>query len=141
VRLARGSLSVSAAARELFGPGLGGVALFVGRVRPDRLRRGQVGALLYEVDPNPALARLRAIERVARVKFGAQRVVLWHRVGRVGVDEPSVIAGASCGHRAQAFAATRYLIEELKRSVPIWKEAQARPGRRPRPRPSPGRGR
>ncbi len=141
VRLSRRDLSVTAATHELLAPGLGGVTMFVGRVRPDRVGGRAVTALVYEVDPGPALARLRAIEREARRRFGAERVVLWHRVGRVAVDRVSVIAGAASGHRAEAFAAARYLIEELKRTVPIWKEATARPARRPRRRRAPARGR
>ncbi len=141
VRLSRRDLSVAAAVRELFAPGLGGVAMFVGRVRPDRADGRTVTSLVYEVDTVPALARLRAIEREARRRFGAERTVLWHRVGRVGVEGISVIAGAASGHRTEAFAAARYLIEELKRTVPLWKEVTARPSRRPPRRRGPARGR
>ena len=82
------------------------------------------------------LARLRTLERSVRRRFGARRVVLWHRVGRLRVGEVSVIVGAAYAHRAEAFAAARYLIEELKAVVPIWKTERARPARRPRPRRS-----
>ncbi|HTP55766.1 MAG TPA: molybdenum cofactor biosynthesis protein MoaE [Thermoplasmata archaeon] len=120
---------------ELEGPGLGGVTVFVGRVRPDATAGGRVVALDYEADPPLARRRLAEIEAIARRRYGASRTVLWHRLGRVPVDETSVIAGAACGHRAAAFAAARFLIEELKRSVPIWKRERARPARRPRRRP------
>jgi molybdopterin synthase catalytic subunit len=136
VRLSRRPLSVASAARALEAPGLGGVALFIGRVRPDPAPSGRVVALDYEVDRVASARRLREIERLARSRYGAGRVVLWHRVGRVEVGEIAVIVGAACGHRAQAFAAARYLIEELKRSVPIWKEERARRARPPRRRPS-----
>jgi molybdopterin synthase catalytic subunit len=130
-----------AAMHALEGPGLGGVVLFAGRVRPDPVEGGRVEALDYEAHAAPARAQLRALERTARRRFGARRVVLWHRVGRVRVGEVSVLVGAACGHRAAAFEATRFLIEELKRSVPIWKTVRARRGRRPprRPRPRAGR--
>lgn len=131
VRLARGRLSVSAAMRELEGPGLGGVVLFVGRVRPDVTPRGRVAALEYEAHQELALAGLSELGRNARTRFGARRVILWHRLGRVPVDEASVIVGVATGHRAEAFAAARFLIEELKVKVPIWK---AEPARRARPR-------
>ncbi|HTW56301.1 MAG TPA: molybdenum cofactor biosynthesis protein MoaE [Thermoplasmata archaeon] len=135
VRLTDRPLSVPAAARALAGPGLGGVVLFVGRVRPDRTAAGRVVALDYEADRRRAVRRLEEIAREARSRFGAGRVVLWHRVGRVPVDAPSVIVGAAAGHRAPAFAAARFLIEELKRSVPLWKATRARPARPRRPRP------
>jgi len=111
----------------------GGVAIFAGRVRPDRRGGSRVVALDYEGDRRPALDRLRAIERTARRRFGASAVVLWHRLGRVAVGEVSVIVGATCAHRSEALGAARYLIDELKATVPIWKDERARPARR-RPR-------
>lgn len=139
--LTRRPLSFAAAARELEGPGLGGVVLFAGRVRADGPRRTRVVALDYEAHEGPALRILEELDRTARRRFGAQRTVLWHRVGRVAAGEVSVIVGAACAHRAPAFAAARYLIDRLKQTVPIWKEERARSGRRPRRRPSPRDGR
>lgn len=141
VRLTTRPLSVAAAMRALEGPGLGGVVLFAGRVRPDRGRGGRVIALDYEAHGPLARARLAELERSVRARFGARRVVLWHRLGRVGVDEVSVIVGAACAHRARAFDAARFLIEDLKATVPIWKTDRARPGRRPRQRPARARAR
>jgi molybdopterin synthase catalytic subunit len=141
VRLARGALSIAAAMSALDGQDLGGVVLFAGRVRSDRVGGGRVHALFYEADAALAAQALEGLERSARRRFGARRVVLWHRLGVVPVGQVSVIVGAACGHRAQAFEAARFLIEELKSSVPIWKSDRARPAR-PRPRrrsPRPGR--
>lgn len=139
VRLTRRPLSVSAAVAELDRTGLGGVVVFVGRVRPDRSARGRVVALEYEADLAMARRQLAVLERSARRRFAAERAVVWHRLGTLGVGEISVIIGAAGAHRAPAFDATRYLIEELKRSVPIWKTDRVRPGRRRRRRPSPRR--
>ena len=141
VRLSKRPLSLAAAERELSGPGLGGIVLFAGRVRPDRTARGRVRALDYECDRAPAIRRLEEIAAEGRRRFGAERVVLWHRLGTVPVNAVSVVVGAACGHRAEAFATSRFLIEELKRSVPIWKTERARPVRRPRSRRSPRVGR
>lgn len=134
VRLTRRSLSVASAVRTLEGPRLGGVVVFCGRVRPDPARAGPVRALDYESDRALALRELVRIERTARRRFGAGRLVLWHRLGRVPVGEISVIVGAACGHRVEAFRAARFLIEELKMTVPIWKTERARRGRRRRRR-------
>jgi len=136
IRLTRRPLSVAAAVRALSGPDLGGVAVFAGRVRPDARPGGRVVAIDYEADARFARRRLAEIERIARARYGAGQVVLWHRVGRVRVGEIAVVTGAACPHRAKAFAAARYLIEELKRTVPIWKTERARRGRPPRRRPS-----
>jgi molybdopterin synthase catalytic subunit len=131
LRLTSRPLSFAAAARELEGPSLGGVVLFAGRVRSDRVRGSRVLALEYEVHEGPALRVMKELDRSAREKFGVQRTVLWHRTGRVKAGEVSVIVGAAGAHRAPAFAAARYLIDELKRTVPIWKTERARSGRPP----------
>ena len=136
VRLSGRPLSLAAAVRALEASELGGVVVFAGRVRADPTRAGTVTALVYEAHRGPALDALRAIESEARQRFGAGRTVAWHRVGRVRVGEIAVIVGAACPHRAEAFAASRFLINRLKRTVPVWKEARARRGRRPRPRRS-----
>lgn len=141
VRLTRGRLSSAAAVRELEGPGLGGIVLFAGRARPDRTREGRVVALDYEAHRAPALKVLAELERTALRRFGAERAILWHRLGTVPVDEVSVLAGAAAGHRAEAFAAARFLIEQLKAKAPIWKTARARPARPPRRRPGEPAGR
>ncbi len=138
VRLTRRPLSVGAAYRALERPGAGGIVVFVGRVRGDVTRAGRVVALDYEADAPLAIRALDRVVRRTRARHAAVRLLLWHRVGRLRVGEVSVIAGAACGHRAAAFAAARRLIEELKRSVPIWKTDRARPARRP-PRRRPRR--
>jgi len=139
VRLTRRPLTVAAAERWLtVGPG-GGVVVFAGRVRPDRRGASKVVALDYEVDRVPALVQLRAIERTARQRFRARGLLLWHRLGRVRAGELAVVVGASCTHRAEAFEAARYLIDELKTTVPIWKEERGSPARQPpRRRARPG---
>lgn len=109
--------------------------MFVGRVRPDTTHRGRVAVLEYEVHRPLALAALADLERTARRRFGAGKVVLWHRLGPVPVGEISVIVGVAAGHRAPAFAAARFLIEQLKAKVAIWKVVRARPGRPRRPHP------
>ena len=135
VKLTRGRLSLVAAMKALEGDELGGVVLFAGRVRPDRLRQGRVAALDYEAHRPLALDALTELEREARRRFGVKKVVLWHRLGPVPVGEPSVVVGVAAGHRAPAFAAARFLIDQLKATVPIWKVERPRPARRPRSRP------
>jgi molybdopterin synthase catalytic subunit len=141
VRLTSNRLSVAAAFRELERAGVGGIAVFAGRVRPDRRSGSRVVALDYETHEGPAMDGLRALERTARTRFGLAGAVLWHRVGRVRVGEVSVIVGAASGHRAPAFRAARFLIDRLKETVPIWKTERAggatrrsrRSGRQSRP--------
>ncbi len=132
VRLTDRPLSVASAFRALEARGAGGVTIFVGRVRPDPGTGGRVVALVYEAHRGPALARFRALAREAERRFPTLGLVLWHRTGRLRVGEISVIVGAACAHRAPAFATARFLIEDLKVTVPIWKSERARPARRPR---------
>lgn len=101
-------------------PDHGGTALFVGTTRRETGAR-EVVELRYEAYEELAIAELRAIAAEAERAFSA-RVALAHRVGAVAVGEPSVIVAASAGHRPAAFAACRYLIDELKSRAPIWKQ-------------------
>ena len=113
----------------------------MGRVRPDRTRRGWVTALDYDADRTVALAAIGRLVGEARRRFGAQEVVVWHRIGRVPVGDTAVIIGVAAAHRLPAFQAVRFLIERLKREIPIWKADRVRPARRrpPRRRPRAGR--
>jgi molybdopterin synthase catalytic subunit len=68
-----------------------------------------------------ALEIFRSIGAEIAERFGVRRLAIVHRVGRVGLGEPSVVIAAAAPHRAAAFDATRYAIEELKARAPIWK--------------------
>lgn len=141
VRLLRRPLSIAAAYRELARPGLGGVVVFAGRVRPDRWKGGRVRALDYEAHAPLALRALAALEARAAQRAPEARVVLWHRLGRLPVGSASVIVGAATPHRADAFRLARWLIDRLKVEAPIWKTERVRPSRRPRRRPGRSAGR
>lgn len=100
----------------------GGTALFVGTTRREAgSGDGEVAALVYEAYEELALAEMRAIAAEAERAWAAT-VAVAHRTGPVAVGEPSVAVAASAGHRPAAFAACRYVIDELKGRVPIWKQ-------------------
>lgn len=105
---------------EVADPEHGGTALFVGTTRAESGLR-EVAELRYEAYEELALAELRAVADEAGRTFGAT-VAVAHRVGPVAVGEPSVVVAASAGHRPAAFAACRYVIDELKARAPIWKQ-------------------
>jgi molybdopterin synthase catalytic subunit len=114
-------LSLDAAFRAVVLPGCGGTALFVGTTRsPNRGR--EVDELHYEAYAELARPEMERVGRAAADRHGLGAVYLAHRVGVVGAAEPSVIVAASAPHRAEAFAGCRELIDELKRTVPIWKQ-------------------
>ena len=101
-------------------PEHGGTALFVGTTRRDAGLR-EVVELRYEAYVELALGELRAIAAEAEAAYAAT-VAVEHRTGAVAVGEPSVVVAASAGHRPAAFAACRYVIDELKARAPIWKQ-------------------
>jgi molybdopterin synthase catalytic subunit len=100
-------------------PEHGAIATFLGTTRREAGER-EVEALDYEAYEELALTEMRAVVAEAEARFGAL-VAVAHRVGRVEVGCPSVAVAASAGHRPEAFAACRYVIDELKHRVPIWK--------------------
>lgn len=100
--------------------GIGGIALFVGQVR-DHARGRSVTRLEYEAYPSMALEQMKAIVEAVEGEYPGTVCALHHRVGTLEIGDVAVIAAAGSAHRAEAFGATRELIERLKRDVPIWK--------------------
>ena len=96
----------------------GGVALFIGRVRDHDHGLGVTG-LGYSAHPT-ALDRLREVCEKVAADHGVQ-VAAVHRVGELEVGDIAVVVAAGAGHRGDAFAASRDLIDTLKQTVPIWK--------------------
>ena len=114
-------LSTEAVADLVTVPGAGGVVVFAGVVR-DHTAGRRVVALEYEAHTPMAEAKLKEIgETLQRRWPGVQGVAIVHRVGRLGIGEASVVIGVSAAHRAEAFEACHFAIDELKRIVPIWK--------------------
>lgn len=108
---------------EVFGavgdPAAGGTALFVGTVR-DHDGGTDVGALGYSAHPT-AEAELRRVAEKVAADFPVRALAAVHRVGDLAVGDLAVVVAVACPHRAEAFAACRRLIDDLKSEVPIWK--------------------
>jgi molybdopterin synthase catalytic subunit len=100
--------------------GEGAVVEFLGNVRPSENGRGII-ALDYEAHGEMAEHQLRAIAEEAAAKFSLLGVVLHHRVGRIRVGETSLLLRVMSLHRGAAFAASIWIVDELKKRVPIWK--------------------
>ena len=104
-------------------PAAGGIAVFLGTTRAETAADGrQLLALDYAAYPEMAVEQLRRLVATARADGPVTKVAVLHRLGRVAVGEPSVVIAVSTPHRADAFAACRFLIDALKRDVPIWKQ-------------------
>ncbi|MEU5398459.1 molybdenum cofactor biosynthesis protein MoaE [Streptomyces sp. NPDC005963] len=97
----------------------GGTALFVGTVR-DHDGGADVAGLGYSSHPSAEAEITRVAEKVA-AEFPVRAIAAVHRVGDLRIGDLAVVVAVSCAHRAEAFAACRKLIDDLKRDVPIWK--------------------
>ena len=119
IGLRNSPLSVPEVLSAVEDDGSGGTALFVGTVRNHDHDRA-VSALAYDAHPSAA-EQLREIAYEVAAAHGARAVAALHRVGELHVNDIAVIVAVACPHRAEAFAACRSLIDELKARVPIWK--------------------
>jgi molybdopterin synthase catalytic subunit len=102
--------------------GMGGLVTFVGYVRDTSDDDRPVDGLSYEAHRELALEAMRAIGAEASTRFGPARVAIVHRIGELALGEAAVAIAAAAPHRAAAFDACEYAIDELKRRVPIWKK-------------------
>ena len=121
-----GPLDVAAAQRRVEHASCGAIVLFTGAAR-DQNRGRAVVRLDYEAFPAMAEHEMSAIfeECRARVSGGDEkrrlRLLVQHRTGTVVVGEPAVVIAVASPHRDAAFQAARFLIDELKARVPLWK--------------------
>ena len=102
-------------------PAAGAIVTFTGTTRDNNEGR-RVIALDYEAYPEMAEKELARLGEEAKKRWSIQRMAIVHRIGPVQITEPSVIIAVSAAHRADAFEACRFAIEEIKKSVPIWKK-------------------
>ena len=112
-------LSVDEVLAAVTDPGVGGTALFTGSVRDDDGGRG-VTLLGYSAHPTAEAVLRQVAERVSAAHPGVL-LAATHRVGDLAVGDLAVVVAAASAHRAEAFAAARQLIDDLKGEVPIWK--------------------
>lgn len=98
----------------------GAVVVFDGIVR-DNTRGRRTLFLDYEAYEEMALAQMRGLAADAVEKFGVRDIALVHRLGRLKVGETSVLIVVASAHRGAAFDACRWVIDTLKKTVPIWK--------------------
>jgi molybdopterin synthase catalytic subunit len=117
------ALPVGAAAAWIVRPDCGATVVFTGTARDHAPGRPGVDHLEYEAYDGPASERLRLVADEARARWSdLGRIALLHRTGVVAVTEAAVVVAVSAPHRPAAFEAARFAIDELKRTVPIWKK-------------------
>lgn len=96
--------------------------MFLGTVRDHSPGKEGVTHLEYEAYDDVVEDKLREVVSEADAKWDLGAVAVVHRVGSLQVGEISVAVAVGAGHRHEAFAAGRYVIDELKARVPIWKK-------------------
>ena len=106
---------------ELEDNSAGALSVFIGNVR-NRGRSGNVSEIYYEAYSEMAEQEMREIENEAQTKWGIKKLVAIHRIGNIKVGESSIIIGVSSEHRHEAFEACKYVINNVKARVPIWKK-------------------
>lgn len=99
----------------------GAVVVFDGIVR-NHSRGRQTLYLDYEAYEEMALKQMRELAATARERFGVRHVTLVHRLGRLAIGETSVLIVVASAHRAAAYEASRWIIDTLKKTVPVWKK-------------------
>jgi molybdopterin synthase catalytic subunit len=105
----------------------GAIVVFDGMVR-NHSRGRATEYLVYECYEEMARKQLRELADQAREKFAIRNVAIVHRIGRIEIGESSVLIAVYSAHRAAAFEACRWLIDTLKKTVPIWKKEHFKDG-------------
>jgi molybdopterin synthase catalytic subunit len=126
-RFTPGSIDADAARRELQDPGCGGFVSFEGWVR-DHNEGQEVTRLEYEAFQELAVKEGERIIAEASRRFPIKHALCIHRLGSLELSGMAVWVGVSSAHRAEAFDACRYIIDEVKHRLPIWKKEHYRSG-------------
>jgi len=122
VRVQREDFSVDAEINRVRGRSkrIGGIAIFLGTAR-DRSKGKDVDSITFEHYEGMAQKKLREIRERALKDFDIIEVAILHRYGEIGIGENIVLIVVGAEHRAEAFRACTWAIDELKQITPIWK--------------------
>ena len=129
VALARTAIDAAALVAEVAATSCGATTLFLGTVRDVNDGR-EVTGIEYSAYTSMAQRELDAIVGAACERFPGIRIVVEHRLGELALRDVSVAIAVAHARRAPALDAQRFVIEELKRRVPIWKLEQYADGTR-----------
>jgi len=105
--------------------GMGAIVVFDGIVRDDDIREMELEA--YE---EVAIPELEKIASEAKETYNLLSVDIIHRIGRLAIGENILVIVVGAGHREEAYAGSRFIIEAIKAGVPIWKKELCRDGDR-----------
>lgn len=127
ISLVEGEIRPADILEKVRDPSRGALVLFLGTVRSPSHGR-EVTHLVYEAYREMALEKLTQIVDTAKSRWNPGDVAVVHRLGRVEVGEISLLIAVSSAHRGTAYEVSRFVIEEIKREVPIWKKEYGKDG-------------
>ena len=129
IRITRSDFNVDEEVQQMRASSVGGIVTFIGTVRGESEGEA-IERMEIEIYPEMAEKQLRTIRDEAIKKFNVNEVRIIHRFGDLHLGDNIVLIAVSAGHRAEAFDACRYAIDELKKRVPIWKREHTSTGER-----------
>lgn len=121
IRLSAEVLNLQECINWVMAPGCGGVDVFIGTVR-NQTKGKRVLRLEFEAYEKMAISEMQKLADEVLEKWPVQRVAVHHRTGVLQVGEVPVIIAVAAAHRDAAFDACRFIIDTLKKTVPIWKK-------------------
>jgi molybdopterin synthase catalytic subunit len=121
VRVTEDVLLAQEAVEAVASPAAGAIDVFLGVVRDNNLGR-DVQYLEYEAYPARAEREMRAIGEEASSRFSLEAYAVLHRTGRLEIGETSLLVVVSSAHRAASFEACHWMVDEIKKRVPVWKK-------------------
>jgi molybdopterin synthase catalytic subunit len=111
---------LAAQASDMDVVGAGAFVDFWGVVRPTEDGR-EIEGIDYEANREMAEHQLKRIAEQAAERFGLKLIIIHHRIGFIAVGEPSLFLRVASPHRSEGFQASQWIVNELKKKVPIWK--------------------
>ena len=121
IQITNDHVSLQVVMSELDDNSAGAVSIFIGKIR-NRGKFGNVSEIYYEAYREMAEEKMREIENEAHTKWNIKKLAAIHRIGNLKVGETSIIIGVCSEHRHEAFEACKYIINNVKNRVPIWKK-------------------
>ncbi|MFI5251848.1 MAG: molybdenum cofactor biosynthesis protein MoaE [Bacteroidota bacterium] len=121
IQIVEEKINIPAIIEYISHPEAGGIDIFIGATRKHSNGK-EVLYLEYETYREMSLSLMENIAVQAKDKLKIEKIAIVHRVGRVDIAEASVVVAVSAVHRGEAFEASRFAIDTLKKTVPIWKK-------------------
>ena len=120
-RITERPIAIEGVIKSVASRSAGGTVCFIGTVR-DSSKGRRISKMELEAAKELAEKDLDKIARATCNRFDVERIAVVHRVGRLRVGEVIVVIAVSAAHRGDAFKACKHVIDELKKSTPIWKK-------------------